>query len=301
MITLNEEKELVRIEHWQDILDRVDYRADVDPTSIQLDAIIGSYVFSEPVPCGLSSCHQPHNRGYLVSTKSKVVTNIGNVCGKNHFSVDFQTLRNKFNRDVRIKAQKEALKAFISRVPEYEERITDLRSGEHGADWVYKHTQLLKTPNSGTPEVIRKELQRMLKEGTNEIRLEREASIQEIETHEAIQGRRVERPYYIEERIGMLEGLPALREENNLRTILVEDIQAGIERISSMNMELATEHQLSIESKWAGELDAKLERAEKSVADGKRLLEKSNLSQLLKLLNAPQEIKLFKQLLSDLP
>lgn len=301
MITLNNEKELVRIERWQDILDRPDYKANIDPAVIQLEAIIGSYTLLEPVPCGLSTCHQPHNRGYLVSTKNKLVTNIGNVCGKNHFSVDFQTLRNKFNRDVRVKAQKESLRAFSSRIPEYEEKISELRGGEFGADWVHKLTNKLKTPNMGVPNLIYRELQRMLRNGTNEIRIQRKATNKEIEVQETILGRSVERPYMIEEGIGVLEGLSALSEENNLRKILVEDLQSGIERISSMEIESATEHQLSVESKWAGEIEAKLERAERAIDVGRRLLEKRNLTQLLKVVDEHSDIKLFKVLLNGLP
>lgn len=234
MITLNGEKELVRIDCWQDILDRPDYLANVDPSAIQLESIVGSYVFSEPVACGLSTCHQPHNRGYLVSTKGNVVTNIGNVCGKKHFSVDFQTLRNKFERDVRVKAQRESLRTFTSRIPEYEDKIASLRSGENGADWVNRLTNKLKTPNFGVPETVRRELQRMLRAGTNEISIQREATGNEIDAQEALHGRRVERPFYVKERIGTLSGITALREENNLRSILVEDVQSGIERIAGL-------------------------------------------------------------------
>lgn len=146
----------------------------------------------------------------MVSAKSKVVTNIGNICGKNHFSVNFQTLRNRFNRDVRIKAQKEALRAFISRIPEYEEQIAELRGNEYGADWVHKCTKALKTPNSGTPEKLRRELERMVRAGSNQIITQRAATKEEIDAQEAIQGRRVERPYYIEEQVGILDGVAAL-------------------------------------------------------------------------------------------
>ncbi len=141
----------------------------------------------------------------------------------------------------------------------------------------------------------------MLRNGTNEIRIQRKATSKEIEVQETILGRSVERPYIIEEGIGVLEGLSALSEENNLRKILVEDLQPGIERISSMEIESATEHLLSVESKWAGEIEAKLERAERAIDVGRRLLEKSNLTQLLKVVDEHSDIKLFKAFLNGLP
>lgn len=299
MITLNAEKELVRIENWENIVERVDYVRDIDPSTISLESIIGSYVFADPVPCGLSTCHQPHNKGYLVTTKSKHVTNIGNLCGKKHFSIDFQTLRNKFNRDIRVKTQKEALQAFLSRVPGYEAQITELRQDKDG-DWVYKYLKRLKTPNSGVPEKIRYSLNDMLKTGSNQITIQRLATVEERQTQEVTSMKSREGPLYVEEKQGSLAGITALREENNIRKILIEDIQSGIERIVSMDIEAASDHQLSVESKWAGEIEAKLERAETAVLEGRRLLELGNLQQLLKLLDMPEDKVSFKKFLVEI-
>ncbi len=304
MITLNTEKQLVRIETWQDIAERPDYIGNIDPKLIKLDAIIGSYVLSDPIPCGLSSCHQPHNKGYLVSTTSNLVTNIGNICGKTHFLVDFQILRNKFNKDVRIKLQKEQLNAFISRIPGYQEQLDHLRTDEYGADgadWVFRLVQKLKTPNSGVPTIIQQELQRMMRSGNNAIVVKREATVAEFETQQALGGKKVKRPYYIEDMIGSLNGLSALRIENDLKKILVEDIQVGIKRISCMDIDSAAEQSLSRESKWVSEIEIKLERAENALRYGRQLLEKSNLSKLNKLLNDKEDIKSFKTFLNDLP
>lgn len=59
MITLNHDKGLVRVESWDDIESRPGFTKEIDPKAIKLHAIIGSYVFADYVPCGLSTCHQP--------------------------------------------------------------------------------------------------------------------------------------------------------------------------------------------------------------------------------------------------
>lgn len=301
MITLNDEKELVRVALWEEILERPDYVRDVDPKSIKLESIIGSYVFPEPVPCGLSTCHQPHNKGYLVVTSDKAVTNIGNFCGKKHFSVDFQTLRKRFDRDVRIKAQKEALRAFSSQLPAFESQIAELRAGVGGADWVHKLVSKLKTPASGVPERIWQTLQEMVRSNSGQIKVQRQATREEADLQEEAQGKPIQRPFFIEEQRGFLEGVEALRGENDLREILAKDLLPGIQRISELDVEGASEHQLSIESKWAGEFPAKLQRAEKAVSLGARLLTQSNLSQLLVLLDSPRHEEDFKAFLKGLP
>src|SRR3546814_4713524 len=82
MITINGEKGFVRIESWDDIESRPGFAKDIDPRSVKLKAIIGSYTFSDYIPCGLSTCHQPHGNGFLVVTVDGRETNIGRICGR---------------------------------------------------------------------------------------------------------------------------------------------------------------------------------------------------------------------------
>jgi hypothetical protein len=51
-----------------------------------------------------------------------------------------------------------------------------------------------------------------------------------------------------------------------------------------MDVSMATEHQLAMEARWVGEVDGKLERAERQVEVARRLLTKRNLAQLEALL-----------------
>ena len=68
MITINTDKGLVKVSDWQDILERPGFDANLNPNKSELKTIIGRYVFGDKVKCGLSICHTPHAKGYLVTT-----------------------------------------------------------------------------------------------------------------------------------------------------------------------------------------------------------------------------------------
>lgn len=305
MITLNTEKELVQIESWQDVLDRPDYETNLDPESFKLEAIIGSYVLPYEVPCGLSTCHQPHKSGYLVSTNGKKVTNIGNVCGKNNFQVEFQTLRNKFNKDIRIKSQKESLTAFKRQIPDFESRVFFLREDERGADWIHRNVTKLQSPDKGIPEKVRNELYRMNRSDNGALNIQRLATHEERELekikNEGNKYFRLPNPYYIEEKIGFIEGIAALSDRFDLRKILIQDIQRGLDRIAEMDIENSSEHQLTVESKWAGEIEQKYEAAEKAITIGRKLLTHKNMAQFETILELASDITKFRAFLKLLP
>ena len=82
MIVLNTDKGLVTIKDWTDIVERPGFSSNLNPNEHTLKAILGRYVFHERIPCGLSDCHTPHGKGYVVSTVSGRETNIGQDCGR---------------------------------------------------------------------------------------------------------------------------------------------------------------------------------------------------------------------------
>src|SRR5262245_30741678 len=127
MITLNTERGLVHVESWQEVLELPGFVPELDPETARLDAIIGSYLMPEEVPCGLSNCRQPHNRGYLVTTKDGRVTNMGQYCGRRHFAVDFETLRRTFDRDTLRKQRRELITAAKHRIDAITAEVTALR------------------------------------------------------------------------------------------------------------------------------------------------------------------------------
>ena len=300
MITLNTEKGLVRIESWDEITERPGFVSNLNSDTVELDAIIGSYLFKDFVLCGLSSCHTLHGRGYLVTTKDGQETNIGKDCGKKHFSVDFVTMRNAYARDFQNKERREQLEALQARIPSYLDAIKNIRAGSAGADSLYSLLQSLTTRGKGMPETLIEEISKMAKARNGRIIRQRQATDLEIENLEAMQGKEIKRPHYIAEEIGHLAGIPALYPEHNLRELLVVDVAKGLERIQQLDIPSLRESELRAHRKWASDLDAKLNTVKQTVREAKTLLAQSNLSQLAELIKGKDEKYRFSKFLAQL-
>ena len=164
-------------------------------------------------------------------TKDGHETNIGKDCGRTYFGVDFETLSNKFDRDITEKENREKLWAFYFRVEEVAAQVSAIRQGQHGADWVYKQLLAVQDSRNVTSKVAR-QLMAMVKARDARLTRDREATEEEVAQLEQAQGRRLPRPQYVSERIGDLVGLGALYPENNLKAILIEDVS---ERLKALN------------------------------------------------------------------
>lgn len=276
MIELNREKEIIRVEKWTDITERPGFSGNLDPSKHKLDAIIGRYAFKDYVPCGLSNCHTPHGRGYIVVTKDGQETNIGKDCGKTYFGVDFETLSNKFDRDMTEKSNREKLWSFFFRSDEVAAQVSTLRSEERGANWVYKQTNALQSIREVPSKVVRR-LAAMVKARDPMLTQDREATEAEVVHLEQAQSRRVQRPHYVSVPLGELAGLDALFPENDLKVLLIDGVSERIKELNEANIDSLTFEQLQKWSRWLGELDKVLERAIRAVRNGRMLLTQENL------------------------
>lgn len=284
MITLKTDTALVDIDNWQEILDRVQFRKKIDPTEHKLEAIIGRYVEKDWVRCGLTSCNREHMKGYLVKTVHGLETNIGKDCGKTHFGVDFENLSRIFEQDLIAARNREILWNTRFRTEEIEELIGRLRSGEHGADWIQRNLQVLTTPNSGCPAAVVGAIRKMTKSGNSRIVLERVATEQEIRSLEVAQGRAVAKPHLIEDPKGDLKGMSAFRPENDLRSLLVLELDEKLKQFKTCDIDSLAKDQLKTWARWAGSIDVTIERAQTAVDIGRTLLTKDNLSPFLEIL-----------------
>lgn len=279
MIVLNSDKEIVRVDSWSDITDRAGFTGNLNPAEHTLVSIIGRYAFKDYVPCGLSNCHTPHGKGYIVVTKDGRETNIGKDCGRTYFGVDFETLSNKFDRDMTEKENREKLWNFYFRCEEVLEHVTTIRTEAYGANWVYKQLNALQNIREVPAPVVRR-IAAMAKVRDQSVTYEREATEIEIEQLEQAQGRRLMRPHYVSIPIGKLEGLEAFFPENNLKALLVDGVSERIKELNAANIDTLTFEQLRKWARWLGELDEVLERAARAVRSGRALLTQENLLKL---------------------
>lgn len=282
MITLNTERGLIKVETWQEIEELPGFTKDIDPKQYELKEIIGRYLFKDYIKCGLSSCHTPHGKGYIVTTKTGPITNIGRNCGKNHFGVEFEELSKVLETEIRIKTYRDTIGSFLIFIDQHKEAVNKLRSGPFGADTVYRKANLLLKRTSGCPEEAVKILSKLVRSRNSDITKDRVASKQEVEDLEAIQGKSLPRPYYIEEKVDSLSGLPFLYNENDLRARLVIDLEEGFKGIEELNLDDASDSDLKFWSGWSSEVERKIKESEEILKYGVALLEKTNLIKLEK-------------------
>lgn len=300
MITLNTDTGLVKIEKWEDIEALPNFQINLNPSDHKLESIIGRYIFKEKIRCGLSNCHAPHNKGYIVKTKEGSKTNIGKDCGKTYFGVDFETLSNKYDRDTTEAENRDKLWSFSFKIEELQEQITRLRQCEKGADWVYKKTRSLLNIGADCPDEIARHIQSLTKSRTSGLFKSREATDSEIETLEITQNKKITKPHFIDEKIADLIGLEALYPENDLKNLLVLDLEHNIKTLNGADIDLLTFEELKHWSKWIGSIENILERVNYSIAAGKNLLTKSNLEPLTSVLTKSNDKSTFRIFLKSL-
>ena len=79
---------------WEELLNRPKFKTSISG-DVELDSVIGMYTAPNKVICGLQSCKTPHNKGFVILTADGVETNIGQVCGKENFQLNFEKILNK--------------------------------------------------------------------------------------------------------------------------------------------------------------------------------------------------------------
>lgn len=284
MITINTAKGPFKVESWEDVLDRPGFTPNLDPNQHKLESVIGRYVFGDMVKCGLSNCHTPHARGYIVATKSGLETNIGKDCGKRYFGFDFDHMAKQFDSDMAAYENRDILWNFSFQIEELEEKIATLRTSEKGADWVNKNTNTLTNPGK-LPLVITRQIGELVKQKSGRFTREREATAQEIEDMETREGRKIERPLYLTDYEVDIHGIEALYPENNLRELLIVQILDELKAFKKQPIDELTNVQLIRWKKWATSVDLIFDRASESVAYGRVLLTKENLAPLSELEN----------------
>jgi hypothetical protein len=301
VITINTDKGLVNVSTWEDILERPAFRVGINPDEHELKSILGRYVFGAKVQCGLSNCRTPHTKGYLVATKNGVETNIGKDCGSKYFGVDFDHQAKQFEIDLAAKENREMLWSFYFRTEELEEKISTLRESKKGAVWVSRNCDALQNP-SKVPLVVVRKLGEMVRQGTSLLTKPRKATSEEFKNMLAVSGQNLQRPQYIDETIAEIRGIEALYKENNLRELLVNEIEEKLKSFKDQNIDSLSFEKLKQWKKWMLSVDLNLEKAELSIDKGRRLLTETNLKPFFSILSMedPSEKSLFETFITKL-
>lgn len=299
MITLTDERGLIiSPKSWDEIVAIAGYVKGIDPSEHKLKSIIGSYHLKD-IHCGLI-CNNLHDKGYIAVTQSGVVTNMGHLCGQKYFGTDFTTFTNQYNREVTAQNNRYLLCTFDLQLESLEQELIELKEGKNGASWIYNTSIQLITKGKGCPDEIIRVLNKMLKARTNMLKKEREATNQEIEAQEALTGKTLKRPHVIEENITTISGLEVLYKENDLKSLIVVELQEKIKVFKDLNIENLSYSELSKYAKWINSIDLTKEQIKNSMAAGIAFLNYENLKPLLQVLTDNGDIKKFSIFLQQL-
>lgn len=286
MITLNNDKGLVRIESWEDVETRPGFTKDIDPKAIKLKAIIGSYAFADHIPCGLSSCHQPHGHGYLVVTHDGRETNIGKDCGRKFFSVDFVTMQKMFDRELKASLNREHLWSIKNRLPSIRIEIAKLKQGQFGASWMHSQIVQLLGQSGSLPRSITNAVNEAVR-SNGALKIQRALTKEERKIRgvaadvTGLEHRRTRTEQFTIEQIGQIDGYTSLMNENSLRGILVDKLEPFITALDAVDLDSLSRKELNALYRAGSDFDILLQRLKNAIADGTRLLQKDNIAQLL--------------------
>jgi hypothetical protein len=289
LIALNPDRRLVRLASWEEIEQLVGFTRDINPKQVKLASILSPYRIAYLVPCGLSSCHKKHFKGYIVVTADGRVTNIGHRCGKTHFGVTFTTMVRKIERDLKDSERRDTLLAFQSSIREHAAVVSCLITESKGGSWLYKQMNVLRE----MPEQIRRALDDVVRTRSPVLKRQRLQTEEEAYLAYAARNRKPDdapdwpedkkpRREMIVEEVDILSGAEILFDGYKLRNLLVTDLQAGLEALGGLVVESATSHQLAKWSKWAGEFDTKLAKCRDIIEAGRLFFDRSNITKLAK-------------------
>lgn len=300
MIILNTERGFIEIESWDDIKSEVAFLENLDPSKHELKSVVGFYAFKEKGKCGLTTCHQPHMKGFIVETKKGRLTNIGKDCGKTHFGVEFETLSKQLDKDYKESKNREKLDSFNSQVQSLEKNISELRHQAKGADWVYKNSNELIKLGGDCNEIIVRKITEMSKARSSTLTLSTEATEEEIQIIETSQSRQIQRPHIITKNIAEIAGLSVFYPENNLRETLVLDLEKQLSLFKSKSVDLMTYVELQAWVKYVDSIENKLEVAKRTIKAGMNLLNLENLKPFSALLIKTEDKKKFLSFISTI-
>lgn len=259
-----------------DFRSRSRYKEEVDPTLTKPDKILGPYNFDEPTRCGLKDCHQSHLRGYVVRTTDGMETNIGWVCGRKHFGVEFVLMRKHFDQAEKTYRYSTRLHEIVADSARIHEQIRSLNESTHGGKW------LLKGINHFVrvyPREVVAAVHQRAEQGELPVFQARRRTSAEFEDAKASSpGVKPDRLRYVSEPRGTVRGI-AIFTLDSYRWPLYE-LSLELNELLELKIDSLKFNEMSHWYKWATELEQKINDAARLIEEGRKFFKEDNLALL---------------------
>lgn len=92
-----------------------------------------------------------------------------------------------------------------------------------------------------------------------------------------------------EKNLGIISGMAALYSENDLKNILITQLESKLKEFKTINIDSMTDDELKKWSKWSGSVDSLLEKADASLSEARKLLQVDNFIPIRKLLDTLED------------
>lgn len=259
------------------------FRESLDLKEHALLEITDSYQEPERVPCGLSSCRTPHNKGYIVETSDGLQTNIGHVCGRVHLGANFRVLENQFRARQREHDHFATIDEFLRQAAAHVARIDALWHGKRGGAWLAECHEALEA----LPSRVRTRLRDAQRQGDGRIfRIEQSQDEEDDVTFLSRLGLRSD-GRSIREEIGRLTGLEAARPTALLA--LKAELIDRIHKYAAASPQRMKPAERRSWSSFCATIDEQVQRLERLLEQGRRFFSDSNFTELEKLADTRDE------------
>jgi len=251
---------------YDDLLQRPQFKANLDPLLHSLAEVLTPYSFSKEAPCGLSTCHQGHLHGFLVRTATGEETNIGHVCGKRHFGEDFDVANAAYRRIADRRKAVNQILALKEQSYSVRQQVQELLDQPFGVRWVNRLIGCLQVRIG--PIAFAHLAARAKSEDYGVLKVV-ERSEEEIVKIMRDSGKRRDQVRYVEEHVGRLPPMGWLRWD--FRKELIQGVNEAFKIIGELSPECETKR-LNDASKACFGWEVRLRNAQTHLTDAQRFL-----------------------------
>jgi len=290
MIFIKTDKGHEKFPDWTDVAKRKGFVNKLSNTEHKLSHIFGYYELKNEIHCALTSCNQPHGKGYLVTTETGLETNIGHRCGKNIFGVDFENHANDFDKYRANEERKLSIKIAKGKIEAWETSMQSLRSAKVSILWVITAIEDLQNSNY-VGRAAAAEFRSLSRTQDSTVTIDvkvkdkkYEALLFKFNKHFRDSGQALE-----QEVVGKVRFLHVLLTENHLK-ILFATAMENIKKVRECDENSVPSPILADISQKANGLQAQVDKVHAIYNDARSFLTRKNLSPVLNKINQMETV-----------
>ncbi|WMY75401.1 hypothetical protein RHD99_05425 [Buttiauxella selenatireducens] len=278
MIYLLEDETFVELDDWQKVCKRASYLSNLNVANKKLEKIIGYYELPNKVSCGLSNCHTPHFKGYVVETDDGSETNIGHACGTKYFDVVFEQMSSDFINALEVAKARAFIHENKKNVFGFWQDVNALSVGKKNIRWAI---DLYKKINDS--EFIGlaayRALRQMLAISSGNVINSRPPTQKEIELAQ-VSGQPI--PQSVDIIVGFISYIEFLSPDNDLENIYEKQLRGSVQSLQDADPEKLSRTQMKPIVSGINSLKNNITKASELIEIARLFFTKENLSELLK-------------------